>query len=109
MNFQEYQKRAMSSEPNDLPAIEGLKAATLGLAGEAGEVVDAVKKQLYHPHKKIPHDVFVSQVREELGDVLWYVAWMCDRLGIELEAVAATNIEKLASRYPNGFPTQQGT
>lgn len=72
--------------------------AALGLAGEAGEVADLVKKYRHHGH-----DLDVDAMRLELGDVLWYIASMADAVGLRLEEVAAANIAKLEARYPDGF------
>ncbi len=72
--------------------------ACLGLAGESGEFVDAVKKMVAHGH-----DVPDELLQKELGDVLWYVAEICTAFGWSLEEVATANIIKLRKRYPGGF------
>ena len=48
-----------------------------------------------------------EKIKEELGDVLWYIASMCHCLGMDLKDVAAKNVEKLMIRYPNGFDTER--
>jgi len=70
----------------------------LGLAGEAGEVADLIKKAIFHRH-----DIDKAEVAKELGDVLWYVAALCTNLGLDLSDVMQANIEKLKLRYPNGY------
>lgn len=70
----------------------------LGIAGEAGEVADYIKKVLYHGH---PMDK--DKLCKELGDVLWYIATLADTACFTLEEVARVNIEKLKKRYPEGF------
>lgn len=72
--------------------------AALGLAGEAGEVVDLIKKHRFHGH-----DLDREALVGELGDVLHYLAAEARCHGIKLEEVARHNIAKLAKRYPNGF------
>jgi NTP pyrophosphatase (non-canonical NTP hydrolase) len=76
----------------------GIMYDALGLAGEAGEIADYVKKWVGHGK------VFdLDHVEKELGDVLWYVNRMTRRLGKTLRGVAMTNIAKLKARYPQGF------
>jgi NTP pyrophosphatase (non-canonical NTP hydrolase) len=74
---------------------------SLGLTGEAGEVADHVKKGIFHRH-----GVDLVKLREELGDVLWYVASLCTLQGLDMADVMAQNIEKLKRRYPDGYSSQ---
>jgi NTP pyrophosphatase (non-canonical NTP hydrolase) len=73
----------------------------LGLAGEAGEVADLLKKT--HGHGK-PYDA--DKMLKELGDVLWYLANLADAHGFTLSQVAQTNVDKLRARHPNGFTVE---
>lgn len=70
----------------------------LGLAGEAGEVANKVKKQVRGDHLV----GFEESVVDELGDVLWYLARMADELGIRLSDVALRNQSKLQDRQARG-------
>ena len=70
----------------------------LGLAGEAGEVVDLLKKWIGH-NKSRDLDV----MKGEIGDVLWYVTALCTDLGLTLDEVCRANSAKLRARYPEGF------
>lgn len=92
-----YQQAAMRFH---VPDPVRLAAYALGIAGEAGEVADLVKKHIGHGH---PLDV--EKLKRELGDVLWYVAGLAELHGLWLSEVATANIEKLETRYPNGFNT----
>ena len=98
MNFTDYQALAARTLGRDRTHEQQLANAALGLAGEAGEVADHIKKHLFHT---FPLDQ--SEVVKELGDCLWYVAAMCTTLGLSMDDVAATNIDKLRRRYPDGF------
>lgn len=75
-----------------------LALAAMGISGEAGEVSEIVKKHLFHD---VPLDI--ENLEKELGDVLWYIMYMADILGLSLEKIALTNNSKLAIRYPNGW------
>lgn len=100
MNLDDYQVKAARTESRDADPQMALAVVGLGLAGEAGEAVDLIKKHVGHGH---PLDT--AKLEKELGDVLWYVAVAAWHLGIPLSRVAAKNIEKLWQRYPQGFST----
>lgn len=70
----------------------------IGLAGEAGEVADTIKKAVFHRH-----GVNRDALTKELGDVLWYVAALCTKLDIAMSEVMERNIAKLRQRYPDGY------
>lgn len=72
--------------------------AALGLAGEAGEFANMIKKLTAHGH-----DIPREKLAEELGDILWYVAEAASALGLTLDKIGQDNIAKLAARYPEGF------
>lgn len=78
-----------------------LAVLCLGLTGESGEVADLVKKHVGHGHV-----LDVSVVAKELGDVMWYVATIASALGLDLNTVMETNIDKLKKRYPDGFSSE---
>ena len=98
MDFISYQKAAMRTKGGvDTPESQ-LNLGALGISGEAGEVTDYIKKVLFHGHE-------LDRVRlaKELGDIMWYIALLSDAIGIDMETVAAMNVEKLKKRYPEGF------
>ena len=78
-----------------------LTAAALGLAGEAGEVADQIKKILFHKH--VLTNELTRKLGLEVGDLLWYLALLAEGLGFELGELLASNINKLEDRYPSGF------
>jgi NTP pyrophosphatase (non-canonical NTP hydrolase) len=98
MDFATYQSLASRTSRHDRPLPSRLSNAALGLAGEAGEAVELLKKHLHHEHA-----LDTDRLQKELGDVLWYLAELCSLTGIELDAVAEGNIAKLRARYPEGF------
>lgn len=74
----------------------------VGISGEAGELLDAIKK---HTVYQKPLDIV--NVVEELGDIEFYMEGLRQGLGITRDAVLAANVYKLSKRYPNkAFSTQ---
>jgi NTP pyrophosphatase (non-canonical NTP hydrolase) len=70
----------------------------IGLAGEAGEVCDLIKKGIFHQH-----GLDIEKLRKELGDVCWYLAAICTTNNLSLAHIMDDNIAKLKERYPNGY------
>lgn len=85
-----------------LSSQELLQMGVLGINGEAGEIADLVKKNVFQGHSLQKHDLI-----EEVGDCLWYLAILCEGLNANLEDVAQANIDKLMKRYPNGFENKK--
>lgn len=79
----------------------GLIMGCLGLSGEAGEFTDMIKKWIFHEK---PLDI--THAEKELGDVMWYVALICDSFGWSLDDIMLMNIDKLKKRYPDGFTVE---
>lgn len=99
MTGNEYRTLAMRTANSSSRTLSNVG---LGLAGEAGEVADMIKKHLHQGH-----DLDKEALCKELGDVLWYVALGCTVLGLDMDAVMETNIEKLKKRYPKGFEVEK--
>lgn len=100
MTFDEYQQKSRKTAlyPN---SGSNFIYPTLGLAGEAGEVAEKIKKVL-RDHDGVIDEVRKQEIAKELGDVLWYVAQIASELGLSLRDVASANIEKLYSRLERG-------
>lgn len=101
MEFFEYQKRAASTAIYDNKF--SVLYPALGLAGEAGEVADKVKK-IIRDNKSLVEEK--KELAKELGDVLWYINALARDIGYSLEVIAEMNLEKLESRKERG--TLQG-
>ena len=99
MTINEYQKLAMRTAEEKARCVSNV---ALGLAGESGEVADAVKKYLHQGH---PLDR--EAVLQELGDVAWYVALGATTMGVDLESILQANVDKLLNRYPDGFDPER--
>ncbi len=77
---------------------EMLLHASLGIAGESGEIIDTVKK-----HWVYGADLNSANLLEEAGDVLFYTAALLQATGYTLEQAIEHNIAKLSKRYPEGY------
>ncbi|MBS1770730.1 MAG: nucleoside triphosphate pyrophosphohydrolase family protein [Acidobacteria bacterium] len=97
MNFEDYQSAASKTAlyPRRMSNVE---YPTLGLAGEAGEVANIVKK-IQRDHAGVLTDETKAKLKDELGDVLWYISACADELGLTLAEIAEFNIQKLAKRH----------
>lgn len=102
MTLNEYQELASRTRGRVVSPDFQKSCSGLGIAGEAGEVADMIKKEIYHGHGPNPDP---SKMPKELGDVLWYVADLATSYGYTLEEVARMNVAKLQARYPAGFTT----
>ncbi len=87
---------------------EDLLHMTLGVAGEAGELVDAIKK-----HWAYGKPLDVGNVVEELGDLLFYIQGVLNIVTSQgvlapetLEDLMVANMNKLSKRYPTGYSDQ---
>lgn len=107
MNPKDYIENVLRTESVDFEKILSrmtergtvrLLHAGMGMATEAGEFVDALKKHVFYGRQIDP-----VNLKEELGDLLWYVAIAMDQLGLSFEEVMERNIEKLKARYAGAF------
>lgn len=101
MELNEYQKKAMGTAV--YPSIsKGFVYPTLGLAGEAGEVAERVKKLFRDGNGEINPEQRELLIKE-LGDVLWYISAISHEIGATLEEVGQENIKKLYDRKDRGM------
>ncbi|MDD3292492.1 MAG: nucleoside triphosphate pyrophosphohydrolase family protein [Candidatus Pacebacteria bacterium] len=96
MTFKEYQEEARKTAiyPN---LGSNFIYPTLGLAGEAGEVAEKIKKVIRDNNGEVSEEKRQELIKE-LGDVLWYIANLSAELNLSMEDVALKNLEKLKSR-----------
>lgn len=76
-------------------SLLGVLNASMGLAGESGELLDYIKKVLFQGKEIEPW-----RIEEELGDILWYFAKFCRVMNLNFEQIMEKNIAKLEQRYP---------
>ena len=103
MEFSDYQEKAARCVSHGIEV--SVKAnLCMGLLVEAGELIDLMKKHLYHGH-----ELKRDKVKEELGDILWYTSCLCEVNGLSLDDVAEANARKLEARYPEEFSEERST
>ncbi len=124
MNLREYQLRATTTDQNPRASWSADEASKepqkhnviplMGLIGEVGGLLSEYKKML---RDGAIHEQFPQQVAEELGDILWYVATVATKFGLDLDKIAEQNILKTENRwhepgekrklYDDGLPDNQ--
>ena len=112
MKFSDYQRSIRETDQRPGKDLEDMAVHLLGLAGEAGSVASAYKKYIRDGEADV---AFKLRMREEIGDVLWYLAAITDHLGLNLDEVAMTNLDKTRGRwllgdadpYDTSFPERE--
>src|SRR3954451_23326948 len=96
MHVDEYQSEAAKTRQK--PKIETAAAVVplLGLASETGELLNEYKKYL---RDGSAHERFRDRLREELGDVFWYLADAATEFDLRLSDIAKDNLEKVRERW----------
>lgn len=111
METKEYIKNAIRTESRDFAAIgerlqsvenQRLLHGGIGLATEAGEFLDALKKHVFYGK-----EIDKVNLREEMGDIFWYCAIIADQLEVDFADVMQRNIDKLKARYGEKFTEQK--
>lgn len=72
--------------------------AVMGIATEGAELLDVAKKAMFYNRP-----VDYTNLNEEVGDVLWYVAIYCNARNLDMGALMAQNVAKLRARFPACF------
>ncbi len=102
IDFDKYQLLAQRTVDTTKDDYDEVANYILGLICEASEIGDEIKKQLYHGH-----EIDAEKIKDELSDVLWYLANLARKYGLSLKEIAIHNILKLKERYPKGFSPEQ--
>lgn len=98
LSANDYQRMAIRTAGEYNSEYDCLRNAAYGLNGEAGEVIDLLKK-----HEFQGHELDREKLIDELGDVQWYIALAATAMGKTLEDIMQHNVDKLKKRYPEGF------
>jgi NTP pyrophosphatase (non-canonical NTP hydrolase) len=96
MDFETYQQFARETSQWAKKPDRAVLIALLGLAGESGSLLTEYKKWLRDGEG---HRAFRDRMAEELGDLLWYVAEIASCLDLDLEEIAAMNVQKVQDRW----------
>ena len=98
MDLNEYQKIAKVTAKKDFGSpTEEILCWGCGISGEAGDVASCIKKTFAH-NKDVKEGI-----KENIGDMLWYAAMICNFFNWNMQEVLNENIEKLKKRFPEGF------
>jgi NTP pyrophosphatase (non-canonical NTP hydrolase) len=96
MEFNEYQIAAAKTDQIAGSSVESIVVPFLGLAGESGSLLTQYKKFLRDGDK---YEIFDQRIAEELGDILWYIADIATKFGLNLDEVARNNLGKVNDRW----------
>ena len=72
--------------------------AAMGISTESGELMDAFKRKIFYGK-----DLDVVNLKEEIGDIMWYMAILLRELDLDFNEILQLNIDKLRARYPEKF------
>lgn len=109
MNNEQYQAKCFRTNPsreqNKLSHQRlyddfkmNLLHGSMGCCTEANELLDSIKKHIFYGR---PLDL--PNIKEEIGDILWYISMICNAMNWEISDMMDANITKLEKRYPNKF------
>ena len=96
MDLDEYQSQALNTEQKPKLSAMAEVVPFLGLAGETGELLNEYKKYI---RDGSAHERFRDRLKEELGDLLWYLADAAGKFNLLLSDVAAINLTKVRERW----------
>lgn len=112
MKTPEYQKETERTEHSMDDYFDVLAKVTIqdtrlihhsfGMITEAGEIADQIKRHIFYGTPLNRENLI-----EEIGDMFWYCAGMCNTLGIDIEEVMKLNNQKLRVRYPEKFDRER--
>ena len=97
MEFKKYQALAARTINSNLTPIEMRLHALHEMASEVGEIHGIYQKGYQG------HEITETELKKEVGDLLWGIAEYCTSHGWDMGEIAEMNIEKLRKRYPDGF------
>ncbi len=104
MDMDDYQRTAQSTDQRPGSTSEAFIVPLLGLAGETGALLTEYKKLIRDGSE---YSRFTTQLKEELGDVLWYTANLATKFGLSLQEIAEANLAKTQDRWKEQEPARR--
>lgn len=98
MKYKDYEVASERTCPDLGTNLNNEMHMVIGISTESGELLDAYKKRFAYGK-----EVDLINVKEEIGDLMWYISNLCRMKGFNLEEIMATNINKLMVRFPEKF------
>jgi NTP pyrophosphatase (non-canonical NTP hydrolase) len=101
MNLKEHKReseRTFQAPENSNHKQLSILHCVIGASTETGELLDQLKKHVYY-NKPID----VVNVKEELGDIMWYLSNLARLMNFDIEECLELNIKKLRTRYPDKY------
>lgn len=102
MEIKEYQQKAERTLARTKDSLTDDLHMILGMQTEAAEIADVYKK--YVAYNK---ELDLINIKEEIGDMLFYIANLCNLHGWDLRDIMDTNIKKLEVRFPDKFSQEK--
>lgn len=103
MDIDEYQREAAGTDQFPGVTTKGIYIPLFGLIGEIGSLITSFKKRL---RDRDAYRDFIPQLKEEMGDVLWYLANLATKFDLSLSEVARFNLDKTTAHWPDGGLTK---
>lgn len=98
LTIKEFQAQAKRTLPDLGSELNNNLHMTIGISTESGELLDVYKKAFAYGKA-----IDTVNVKEEIGDLLWYIVNLCSINGFDIEEIMHTNIMKLLKRFPEKF------
>lgn len=102
MTLKEYKIESKRTCPNLSTNSADLLHMALGMQTESAEISDILKKKLAYNK-----DIDWINLKEEIGDLMWYIMNLCTFNNFDLEEILQTNINKLRARFPEKFTEEK--
>jgi len=93
---------ARTKSDKDFTIARDLLHAAMGITTECGELVDILKRTIFYGK-----ELDTINLKEEVGDCLWYISILLNYMGWTYEEIMLLNIEKLKARYPEKFTQEK--